>query len=200
VRGSYNGMIEFGSREEEVDVFCFQEVAVGPGEIFYGLEGYETLGGIGGFVKKEVGSVVSMLVRDKWRGKYVVLERCQWRIGIRLEVGRNRYVDVWTVYLGQGKHGRLEEKRGGSNVVWLGDFNAWSKRWGGVESRRNREGVLVENWIDEWGLEVGNEVGVGTRYDERTGVCVRREPISKSCEITQADNLNRRRRLSRKAQ
>jgi len=29
---------------------------------------------------------------------------------------------------------------------------------------------------------------------------VRREPISKSCEITQADNLNRRRRLSRKAQ
>ena len=29
---------------------------------------------------------------------------------------------------------------------------------------------------------------------------VRREPSSKSCEITQADNLNRRRRLSRKAQ
>jgi len=29
---------------------------------------------------------------------------------------------------------------------------------------------------------------------------VRREPISKSCGITQADNLNRRRRLSRKAQ
>jgi len=31
-------------------------------------------------------------------------------------------------------------------------------------------------------------------------LAVRREPISKSCEITQADNLNRRRRLSRKAQ
>jgi len=29
---------------------------------------------------------------------------------------------------------------------------------------------------------------------------VRREPITKSCEITQANNLNRRRRLSRKAQ
>jgi len=29
---------------------------------------------------------------------------------------------------------------------------------------------------------------------------VRREPISKSCEITHADNLNHRRRLSRKAQ
>ena len=31
-------------------------------------------------------------------------------------------------------------------------------------------------------------------------VPVRREPISKSCEITKADNLNRRRGLSRKAQ
>jgi len=33
-----------------------------------------------------------------------------------------------------------------------------------------------------------------------TEKAVRREPISKSCEITQADNLNRRRRLSSKAQ
>jgi len=32
------------------------------------------------------------------------------------------------------------------------------------------------------------------------GGVVRRDPISKSCEITQANNLNRRRRLSRKAQ
>jgi len=31
-------------------------------------------------------------------------------------------------------------------------------------------------------------------------VSVRWEPISESCEITQANNLNRRRRLSRKAQ
>jgi len=29
---------------------------------------------------------------------------------------------------------------------------------------------------------------------------VRQEPISKSCKTTQADNLNRRRRLSRKAE
>jgi len=34
----------------------------------------------------------------------------------------------------------------------------------------------------------------------RVETFVRRKPISKSCEITQADNLNRRRRLSRKAQ
>jgi len=31
-------------------------------------------------------------------------------------------------------------------------------------------------------------------------ISVRQEPISESCEITQADNLNCRRRLSRKAQ
>jgi len=37
-------------------------------------------------------------------------------------------------------------------------------------------------------LEQGGQMGV------------RPEPISKSCEITQADNLNRRQRLSRKAQ
>ena len=52
----------------------------------------------------------------------------------------------------------------------MGDFNAWSRRWGGIESRRNREGVMVEDWIDEWGLKVANKVGVGTRYDVRSGV------------------------------
>ena len=30
---------------------------------------------------------------------------------------------------------------------------------------------MVENWLDEWGLKVGNEGGVGTRKDERRGVC-----------------------------
>ena len=40
----------------------------------------------------------------------------------------------------------------------------------------------------------------GGAQPRRNGPAVRREPISKSCEITQADNLNRRRRLSRKAQ
>ena len=120
---------------------------------------------------KEKGSVVSMLVRERWKGRYVVLERCQWKIGIRIEVGGGKYVDVWNVYLGSGKHGRLEDMSGRGNVVWLGDFNAWSKRWGGEKSERNREGRLVESWLDEWGLRVGNEVGVGTRKDERRGVC-----------------------------
>ena len=170
MRGSYDAMAEVGSREEEVDIYGFQEVAVGEGDKFYGLEGYEVIGGVGGFVVKEKGSVVSMLVREKWKGKYVVLERCQWKIGIRIEVGERKWVDIWNVYLGQGRHGRLEEMKGGGNVVWIGDFNAWSKRWGGEEACRNREGRMVEEWIDEWGLKIGNEVGVETRYEVRSGI------------------------------
>jgi len=46
---------------------------------------------------------------------------------------------------------------------------------------------------------------VCVRYEDGKGVdrlddFARREPISKSCEITQADNLNRIQRLSMKAQ
>lgn len=52
----------------------------------------------------------------------------------------------------------------------MGDFNAWSKRWGGEEASRNREGRMVEEWIDEWGLKIGNKVGVETRYEGRSGI------------------------------
>lgn len=76
-RGSYDGMVELGSREEEVDIFCLQEVAVGVGEKFYVLDGYEVIGGVGGFIRKEKGLVVSMLIRDRWRGRYELLGRCQ---------------------------------------------------------------------------------------------------------------------------
>ena len=163
-------MVELGSREEGVDIYCLQEVAVGIGEKFYGLDGYEVIGGTGGFIEKEVGSVVSMLVHEKWKGKYVVVERSQWRIGIKLEVGRGREVSVWNVYLGQGKHDRLERMEGRGNAVWVGDFNAWSKRWDGEKGKRNKEGKMVEDWMDEWGLKLGNRVGDYTRYDDRRGV------------------------------
>lgn len=79
-------------------------------------------------------------------------------------------MDVWNVYLGQGKHEDcLRSMKEGGNVVWLGDFNTWSRRWGGEEEVRNREGELVESWLDEWGLKVLNKVGKGTRYEERSG-------------------------------
>lgn len=145
-------------------------MAVGEGEKFYGLDGYEVIGGTGGFIVKEKGSVVSILIRDVWKGRYVVLERCQWKIGVRVMVGEGKSVDIWNVYLGQGRHERFKDMKDDGNVVWLGDFNAWSKRWGGEESGRNREGRMVEEWLDEWGLRVGNEVGKGTRYEGRNGV------------------------------
>ena len=76
LRGSYGGMVELGSREKEMDVFCLQEMAVEEGDKFYGLDGYEVIGGVGEFIKKDKGSVVSMLIRKRWKGKYVVIERC----------------------------------------------------------------------------------------------------------------------------
>ena len=190
LRGSYNGMAEIGSREEEVDIFCFQEVAVGEGDKFYGLEGYEIIGGVGGYIRKREGSVVSMLVRKKWRGRYRVLGRCQWKIGIRVEVGEGEIVNVWNVYMRQGEHERnLKEMEGKGNIVWVEDFNAWSKRWGGEGSGRNREGVLVEDWLDEWGLRIGNKVGEGTRYEGRSGIervldlAVYGEGVEMECEV-----------------
>jgi len=56
-------------------------------------------------------------------------------------------------------------------------------------------------------MSVAEYVCNAERFDNKAGPfvgsimeTVRREPISKSCKITQADNLNCRRRLSRKAQ
>jgi len=169
LRGSHNGMIELGSRGGGVDIYCLQEMAVGEGEKFYSLDGYEMIGGIGGFVKREKGSVVSMLIRECWKGKYIVLERCQWKIGIGFELKGEKRVDIWDVYLGHGKHERLEDMSGMGNVVWLGDFNVWSKRRGGEEGGRNGEGVRVKRWLNEGGLKVGNKIGEGTRYDGRSG-------------------------------
>ena len=55
VRGSYGGRVELGGREEGIDIYCLQEVAVGVGERFYSLDGYEIIGGTGGFIEKEQG-------------------------------------------------------------------------------------------------------------------------------------------------
>ena len=35
------------------------------GEKFYSLDGYEVIGGMGGFIEKEEGSVVSLLIHEK---------------------------------------------------------------------------------------------------------------------------------------
>ena len=75
-RGSYEAMVELVSIGEGVDVYCLQEVVVEIGERFYILDGYKVIGGMGGCVRKEKDSVVSMLIRERWRGRYEVLERC----------------------------------------------------------------------------------------------------------------------------
>ena len=87
LRGRYDGMVELGSREEEVDIFCLQEVAVNKEDGMYRMEGYKSICGVGGYVERGVGSVVGMLVSEVWKGKYEVIGRSQVRIGISLEVG-----------------------------------------------------------------------------------------------------------------
>ncbi|PUU76969.1 hypothetical protein B9Z19DRAFT_1128955 [Tuber borchii] len=166
----YDAMVELGLAEEMVDVFCFQEVAVSKEEVIYGLDGYEVLGGVESYVKREKGSVVGMLVSGVWSGKYVVLERKQDKIGIRLEISRRKKVDIWNVYVGAGKHRSYVWPEGGRDTVVVGDFNAWSKRWEGEEETNMVEGEIVSRWADEWGLKLGNKVGLITRVDEREGV------------------------------
>lgn len=61
-----------------------------------------------------------------------------------MDLGGNKTMDVWNVYLGQGKHGRLKKMDGRGNVEWVGDINAWSKRWDGESGRRNKKGKMVE--------------------------------------------------------
>lgn len=149
VRGSYRVMVELGDREDDIDIYCLQEVAVGVGEKFYIMDGYEVIGGVGGFIEKEEGSVVGVLAHERWKGKYVVMERSQWRIGIRVELGGGKEVSVWNIYLGQGKHDRLERMDERESAVWIGDFNEWSKRWDGEKERRNKKGRMVEEWMNE---------------------------------------------------
>ena len=49
---------------------------MGEGDKFYSLGEYEVIGEVGEFIEKDKGSVVSMLIRKRWKGKYVVIERC----------------------------------------------------------------------------------------------------------------------------
>ena len=63
----------------------------------------------------------------------------------------------------------------------------------------NRGEVGVWSWFEEV-IAVGFNHIVSLGNKENYQYTVRREPIAKSGKITQADNVNCRRRLSRKAQ
>jgi len=101
-----------------------------------------------------------------------------------------------------GKVGVQEgRKKGGFDAVYRLPHRIWdvvSARCGGVGGLGEGPGYLFrgEGGIVLIVLEAEERGRWGFGGEE----VVRREPISESCEITQADNLNRRRRLSRKAQ
>ena len=87
-----------------------------------------------------------------------------------MEEEEGKAVNIWKVYFGCEKHDRLGDMSGKGYVLLVEDFKAWSKRGDGEKGRRNKEGKLVEDWMDEWELKLENVGGVHTRYDERSRV------------------------------
>jgi len=170
VRMSRDGMLAVGGMEEGVDVFCWQEVPIIDEEKMYRLEGYDSIEGVGGYLEKGEGAAVCMMVHEKCRGRWKVIKRSRKKIGVVLEWGEKRKLEIWNIYVGSGKHRRFEWVEGDRNGIVMGDINARSKRWSGEEGEENREGRIVEEWMDEWGWKVGTERGVVTRRGEKEGV------------------------------
>jgi len=170
VRMSIGGMYIVGSRDEEVDIYLFQEIPVLEGEKTVNMEGYDSVDGVGGYLKGGQGAVVCTKVHERWEGKWKVLVRERVRIGLLFNMGEGRSLEVWNIYVGAGKHRNFEWMEGDKNGIVMGDINARSKRWGGVNEVENVEGRRVEEWMDEWGWEVGTLKGVETRRDIREDV------------------------------
>ena len=174
VRGSKLGVDGVVSRGEGVDVFLLQEIPLGVGGECYGVNGYIAIGGVGGIggggdgdIGK--GTVVGMLVDSRWGGKMVIIKRERCKIGLRLDLGGGRKLEVWCIYVGKGKHREFEWVEGDGDVVVMGDVNARSELWGGDGIRREWEGCLVEEWMDRWGFKLGTPRGVITRVGQREG-------------------------------
>ena len=156
-----------GSREEGVDFYLFQEAPVLEGERTVSMEGYESVDGMGGYLKGGEGAVVSTKVHERWEGKWEVIKRERTRIGLLLKLGGGRKLEIWNIYVGKGKHRGFEWIEGDGNGVVMGDINAWHERWGGEGVVENVEGRRVVDWMDEWGWKWGTERGVVTRRREK---------------------------------
>ena len=161
-------------KSEEVDVYCWQELPMDKKGKTFRLEGYVMIcgvGGIGGGRDEELDGkgVVGMSVHDKWKGLMGVIEREKRRIGIWLDVGGGKRLEVWDVYVEQEQHERFKWREGEGEVVVMGDVNARSERWGGDGVRSDRGGRCIEDWMDEWGYRVGMGRGEVTRISERAG-------------------------------
>ena len=127
------------------------------------MEEYDSVEGVGGFLEGGHGAVLATIIHKRWEGKWKVVMRQRCRIGICLELGKGRSLEIWNVYVGHGKHRRFEWVEGDRNAVVMGDFNAWHERWGGDEEVENWEGRRVVDWLDEWGWRLGTPRGVSTR-------------------------------------
>jgi len=158
-----------GSREEEVDIYLFQEIPVLEGEKTVSMDGYDSVDGVGGYLERGEGAVVCTKIHERWEGKWRVLVRERVRIGIVLNLGRGRSLEVWNVYVGRGKHASFKWVEGDGNGVVMGDINARHERWGGDGTDENVEGRRVVSWMDEWGWRMGTPRGVVTRRDEKDG-------------------------------
>jgi len=77
-----------------------------------------------GFLKGGKGAVVATMKHKRWEGRWKVVMRERCRIGICLEVGKERMMEIWNVYVGAGKHKDFEWVEGDRNGVVMGDFNA----------------------------------------------------------------------------
>jgi len=126
VRRSCGGMWGVGSREEEVNVFLFQDILVVGREKTVELEGYESVNSIGGYLESGQGAAVSILVSKGWEGKWNVVVRERVRIGLVFKMREER-LEVWNMYMGQGKYMMFKWVEGEGNGVVIGDINAWSK-------------------------------------------------------------------------
>jgi len=159
VRMSRNGMFKVGEMGEGVDVYCWQEVPIIEKEKMYRLDGYENRDGVGGYLEEGEGAAVCMMIHEKYRGRWKVIKRSRKKIGVVLEWGEKRKLEIWNIYVGSGKHRRFEWVEGDRNGIVMGDINARSKRWGGEGEEGNREGRIGKSgWMN----------GVG-RWERREG-------------------------------
>lgn len=177
VKGSHRRVDGVRSRQKSkgVDIFCLQEIPMGRDGEWYGVEGYVIIGGIGGIGggydrRRGKEAVVGMLVNKKWEKKMVVVERKVDKIGVRLRMGREVDIEIWSINVGSGKHRGYEWIEGDGNVVVMGDVNARSERWEVEGFVSEWEGKIVERWMDEYGCELGTVKGEVTRYGEGNGV------------------------------
>lgn len=151
VRGSHRGIDGVMSREESkgVDVFSLQEIPIGRDGEWYGVDGYIMNGGIGGIGggydrRRGKEAVVGMLVNKKCEKKMVVVERKVDKIGVRIRLGREVNVEIWSIYVGSEKNREYEWVEGSGNVVVMGDVNARSERWEVDGLVSEWEGKIVE--------------------------------------------------------